>query len=324
MTLTINGANIKSGKITDLLLAPAKFYNTKWSDVGESKPSEVVHSSSSESGFAYIKGTGKVGNLYIEKVVLPAAVITGAEDGLLNGVNSEFGIPYPYSFPNTVGNYWNLTGLKALYVDPFTYDQYVTYDWYKSLYAKIREFVRTGGTVYLTGDSHTIAHALAREKNIGLEFHASPPSPIYQGNGYNRVFLSGSLKEKVGQDNINIPFMPYITGGPLISSLGKAEKLATAEIILNPGTLTIRSYDVAVYFPYENGRVFYSSFEIPTSLIGAVPPGESAMSAATQATPLQAFARWFMSKPLANAELFRIAEAYSIDNADSESLSNTE
>jgi uncharacterized protein YjdB len=155
---------------------------------------------------------------------------------------------------------------------------------------------------------------------VGLQFYVSPPHQIYQGDGYSKIFLKGSLKEKIGLSDLAIPFIPYNAGGPVMSSTGSAEKLAAAEVIRMIGGIPYDfvSYDVAVSFPYGKGKVFYSSFPIPLDLVGELPPGASAMSMSTQTvTPLQAFARWFMAKPIANAELVRITNAYNIDQTDS-------
>ncbi|MDR1622108.1 MAG: hypothetical protein LBS00_07020 [Synergistaceae bacterium] len=138
--------------------------------------------------------------------------------------------------------------------------------------------------------------------------------------GLTKIILHGSLKEAVGQDDILIPFTPFENGdGPLIKDPGRATVLATAEIILfQDGAAYVNHYPVAVSFPLGQGMVYYSSFKIPSNL-DTVTPGltEADMPA------IREFARWFMSKPIANADRVKLLKAYKIDNADVSSREDT-
>jgi hypothetical protein len=131
--------------------------------------------------------------------------------------------------------------------------------------------------------------------------------------GLTKIFLHGSLKEAVGQNEIIIPFTPFESGnGPLIKDPGSATVWATAEIVeFQNGAASVNYYPVAVSFPLGQGMVYYSSFPIPSNL-DTVTPGltEADMPA------IRAFAEWFMSKPLANADRVKVLKAYKIDNSD--------
>ena len=85
------------------------------------------------------------------------------------------------------------------------------------------------------------------------------------------------------------------------------------------------------------GKGIYSSFAIPKIPV-ASPLGASTMQKIPVAPPLgassmpemrgeedarQAFAGWFLSKPIANAELVNTAERYNIENAKSDERENT-
>jgi hypothetical protein len=150
---------------------------------------------------------------------------------------------------------------------------------------------------------------------LALTFFAVPAEAAL-----TKIFLHGSLKEAVGQDEIVIPFTPFAAGnGPLIKDPGTATVLATAEIVeFQDGVASANYYPVAVSFPLGQGMVYYSSFPIPSNL-DTVTPGltEADMPA------VRAFAEWFLSKPIANADRVKILKTHKIDNADVSSHEDT-
>jgi hypothetical protein len=153
---------------------------------------------------------------------------------------------------------------------------------------------------------------------LSLMFFAAPVRAT--AAGLTKIFLHGSLKEAVGQNEILIPFTPYENGdGPLIKDTSSATVWATAEIVeLRNGVAYVNRYPVAVSFPLGQGMVYYSSFSIPPNL-DTVTPGltEADMPAVRE------FAGWFISKPIANADRVKILKTYKIDNADVSSREDT-
>jgi hypothetical protein len=138
--------------------------------------------------------------------------------------------------------------------------------------------------------------------------------------GLTKIFLHGSLKEAVGQDEIIIPFIPDRNGdGPLIKDAGSATVWATAEIVeYQGGVASVNYYPVAVSFPLGQGMVYYSSFTIPKNL-DTVTPGLTK----ADMPAVREFARWFVSKPLADADRMKVLKAHKIDNADVSSREDT-
>ena len=298
-SVTARASGFKTGEMANYL----RISNPDYRFTGESTSDEI-------SGDVILK-EGTVGNKYFD-IALDTAVLIGVEDGIMTNLSQEFDIPHPYASPNYVGNNWDLTGLKSLYLDSFPYNSYIGQAWYISLCTKIRDFVTEGGTVYLTGDSHSIALYLSSHAGANIQFF--PTQSIYPGAHGTRIIPVGSLKEAIKAEDIGIAYVPYDSGGALLSNIGSAEMLAQAEVAIN-NPLSLARFPAAVSFNLGRGKVFYSSFPIPSDLIGAIPPdGMSAMS--TTPTPLQSFARWFMAKPIANAELVRLSETYDIENND--------
>jgi hypothetical protein len=157
--------------------------------------------------------------------------------------------------------------------------------------------------------------------SIGFLFLMLSAAPVGAAAvGLTKIFLHGSLKEAVWQNEIIITFTPYRNGdGPLIKDTGGATVWATAEIVeYQNGVASVNYYPVAVSFPLGQGMVYYSSFTIPKNL-DTVTPGltEADMPAVRE------FARWFMSKPLANADRVKVLKAYKIDNPDVSSGEDT-
>jgi len=274
-SVTAKASNIKIGEMRSHLRKSYPDYNF----TGESTSAEI-------SGDEIIK-EGTVGNKYFD-IVFDTAAIVGVENGLLNGIGREYDYPLPFAAANAVGNNWDFSGLKALYVDPFPYSLFVGQAWFSNLCIKIRDFVMNdGGTVYLTSDSHPIVQYLSTQAGAGLQLFASPPYPIYQGNAYTEIILKDSLSEKLTRENINIPYIPHAVDGPLIQSMGsKCTLLAMANVAFMAGGLNYRfeKFPCAVMFPLGRGRVFYSSFPIPENIAGGV------IDPITDQTPLQAFA----------------------------------
>jgi uncharacterized protein YjdB len=255
---------------------------------------------------------GSVGNKYFGDISLNTAHIMGSTQGIENGIGSQFDYPLPWNSPKNAAEQWDFSTLAALYMDPLNYSYFTSQSWLGPLYNKIKQFVLDGGTIYITADSNLFAQNLASAAGVGIQFYTKTQVPVYYGiAGLNKIILKGSLKEAVGVDELVIPFMPYEdgSGGPVFRDIGSATPLAAAEIVLSNGTLM--RYPVAVSFPLGKGTVYYSSFPIPSNL-------DTVTYGLTEADmpAVREFAKWFMSKPLANADRVRAANAHGIDNAD--------
>jgi hypothetical protein len=135
-----------------------------------------------------------------------------------------------------------------------------------------------------------------------------------------KIFLHGSLKEAVGQSEMLIPFTPYRNGdGPLIKSAEGVTVLVTAEIVeFEDGVASVSYYPVAVSFSLGDGMVYYSSFTIPENLDTVIPGLTEADMPA-----IRELARWFMSKPIANADRLKLLKTYRIAKADVGSCEDT-
>jgi uncharacterized protein YjdB len=234
----------------------------------------------------------------------------GSAQGIENGIGSQFNYPLPFNSPKNAAE-WDFTGLSALYMDPLNYGYFTSQPWLDPLYRKIKQFVMDGGTIYITADSNLFVQSLGSAAGVGLQFFTKAQVPVYYGDaGLNKILLHGALRENVGVDELTIPFMPYEdgSGGPVFKSIGSATPLAAAEIVLSDGTRM--RYPAAVSFPLGKGMVYYSSFPIPANLDG-VPYGLTE----AQMPAVREFSSWFMSKPIANAENVRAANAAGFDNS---------
>ena|GEM_PF-6353167 len=137
------------------------------------------------------------------------------------------------------------------------------------LETKLKDFVRNGGVLYATGDSYPIAHEMSIEAGIGLTFLEERPSNIRDSaGGWTELTLLGDLKQKVGLETIVGRYVCYKDGdGPLVNELGKAKLLAMGRVqyqVYRNGILDIeeRMHPVAFSFPYGDGTVYYSSYNI--------------------------------------------------------------
>lgn len=265
------------------------------------------------------------GNIYFGDIELDTALINGTSSGMLNNFYPMFDHPMPFTMADTAST-WDFSKLSAVFVEPGAYESFTSQDWLYTLANKLDRFVRDGGTLYLTSDSVLFAKILASNAGVRLIFHDKSDFTIIGTATLARVLPAGRLRSAIGAEMVAVPFRPYGGGnsnGPLINSPGNTEMLAFSEFVVQwrgSPYPEFATFPTAVAFNHGKGKVYYTSFAIPSNLDAANPSTDPAELRRVE------MSKWFMSQPLMDAEQVRAARKNGItdDNMLSRASSTLE
>jgi hypothetical protein len=153
---------------------------------------------------------------------------------------------------------FSLDGLRQLLITTFEVRN-LTNPWTENLYAQLTRSMRNGKALYLAGEAYPLVIRLAADCGERIVFYCDEMLPAAEGGAI--FHLDENLRHQVGAFSISYPYSPTEKdNGPPLKETGNAVVLISADIRLSE--TETRTLPVAIYFPYGNGRVFYTSFQI--------------------------------------------------------------